>query len=103
MKALAPCRCFKNRNGTNEATAYEFKCTSDEEMRETAKVIADCNRIVADQFNYTPDADLTSPKIMYIRMLVLYESNSGDTMHGYALNGIDDEETVYRSISNGTL
>ena len=103
MKVLAPCRCFKNRNGTNEATAYEFKCTSDAEMREAAKAIADCNRIVADQFNFTPDADLTSPKIMYIRMLVLYESDKGDTMYGYALNGIDDEETVYRSILNGTL
>lgn len=98
MKELAPCRCFRNRNGSNEATVYEFKSTSDEDLREIAKVFANCNKIVADQFEYTPDADLTSPKIMYIRMLVLNETYGGDHMHGYVLNGTDDEDAVYNKI-----
>ena len=98
MKELAPCRCFMRKNSTNEATAYELKSTSEDELREIAKVIANCNKIVADQFEYTPGADLTSPKLMYIRMLVLNESATGDGMTTYVLNGLDDEDVILRKI-----
>ena len=75
---LKSCRCFKSRNENVDNAA---------------------NKIVSDQLKYTPDADLTSSKVMNFRMEINKKGESKDNAITYVLNGLDDEAAVYKKIS----
>ena len=95
---LRSCPFCKGRNEEAENAAFIFRINSDEDIREVAKAIARCNKVVSDQFKYTPDADLTSSKIMNYRMHILRADESMDDGYIYVLNGKDDEDAVYKVI-----
>ena len=95
---LKSCSCFKSRREDLENAAFVFEFSSDEDAAEIIKCIAKLNRIVSDQLKYTPDADLTSSKVMNFRMEINKTGSGSDNAITYVLNGLDDEEAVYRKI-----
>ena len=99
MNEVSSCSCFKGRNGSEGNGSFEFSYGSDEDLHAIAKTVAKCNKIVSDQLKYTPEADLTSAKIMNFRMEINRDGASKDDAFFYVLNGVDDEDTVYRKIS----
>jgi len=98
-EAASSCACFEGRKETDENNAFEFRSNSDEDTRKIAKAIAKCNKIVSDQLKYTPGADLTSSKIMRFRMQIVFGDQSKDDGKIYLLNGLDDEDAVYKAIT----
>ena len=96
---LKSCRCFKSRNENVDNAAFVFEFGSDEDVAEIIKCIAKLNKIVSDQLKYTPDADLTSSKVMNFRMEINKKGESKDNAITYVLNGLDDEAAVYKKIS----
>ena len=93
---------FRGRKEDVESNyAFEFNYRTEEDVRKIAGVIAKLNKIVSDQFKYTPDADLTSSKIMCFRMEILKIDQSKDDALIYILNGTDGEEDIYQKIVQG--
>ena len=82
-----------------------FYIDNDEDARAVASVLAKCNEIVADQFDYTPDADITDSMIMHFRVRVIPSAERDRVFNHYdyvsyiyILNGLDGEEEVYNKI-----
>ena len=91
---------FRGRKEDVESNyAFEFNYRTEEDVRKIAGAISKLNRIVSDQFKYTPDADLTSSKIMCFRMEILQTDQSKDDAVIYILNGTDGEDEIYRKIA----
>ena len=107
MKVVKTCPCYTVNPKADLGDEILFYIDTDEDAREVACVLAKCNEIVADQFNYTPDADLASPKIMGFTVRVIPGSErdrvfkySEYDLYVYTLNGLDGEEEVYKKIRN---
>ena len=99
---LKSCPYFRGRKEDAEGNyPFEFNYRTEEDARKIAGVIAKLNKIVSDQFEYTPDADLTSSKIMCFRMEILKIDQSKDDAVIYILNGTDGEDDIYRKIVQG--
>lgn len=107
MKVVEACPFYMDNPKANLEDDILFYIDTDEDAREVARVLAKCNEIVSDQFNYTPDADLTDPKIMKYKIRVIpgnlrdkVFSYSDYDAYVYVLNGLDDEEKIYNRIRN---
>ena len=90
----------------NEGGFITFYIDDPSEVKEVARLIAECNTIVADQFNYTPDADLTDSTVMGIKVYILPSSERNRKIsyprwddHRYYLNGLDGEDELYDIIT----
>ena len=102
---LSDCRCCdSNTDGDGFVTFY---IDDDEDAQDAARAIAECNEIVADQFEYTPDEDLTDLTVMGIRFYILPYSMLGSNLdyprlddHRYILNGEDDADDLYDLIND---
>ena len=73
--------------------------TDDAAARKIAGTLAKCNTIVAEQWNYQPGADLTKHDAVGISFYFYPYEGSKDVMGEYALNGMDDADTIYKTIS----
>ena len=107
MKVVKTCPCYTVNPHADLGDEILFYIDTDEDARAVASVLAKCNEIVSDQFNYTPDADLTSHKIMRFEVRVIPGSErdrvfkpSEYDLYVYTLNGLDGEEEVYEKIRN---
>ena len=89
-----------NQSGTFNTIVY---VSTQDDAKALAEMLSNCNRIVSDQWNYTPGADLTDKKIMGIHFYFYpVGGNKEDTSSGlgsYTLNGSDDADTIYKEIS----
>lgn len=102
---LSGCYCCNRYGGIETEGFITFYAENEEDMRTIAETLAGCNRIVADQFDYTPDEDLTDPYVLGIRTYVLPASMRWKKLdyprldgYKYILNGLDDEEEIYDMI-----
>lgn len=105
LKAAKTCPCYMVNPDAGLGDDILFYIDNDEDARAVASVLAKCNEIVADQYDYTPDADLTDPMIMHFRVRVIPGAERDRVFNHYdyvsyiyILNGLDGEEEVYNKI-----
>ncbi len=105
MKAVKTCPCYTVNPEANLEDDILFYVDTDEDARAVAGVLAKCNEIVSDQFDYTPDVDLTDSMYMRFRVRVIPGSErdrvfkySDYVSYVYILNGLDGEDEVYNKI-----
>ena len=105
MKVVKTCPCYTVNPKADLGDEILFYIDTDEDAHAVASVLAKCNEIVSDQFDYTPDADLTDSNIMHFTVRVI-PGNERDRVfkhsemfeYVYTLDGLDGEEEVYNKI-----
>ncbi len=63
-----------------------------------ATFLAQCNDIVKEEFKYLPGADLSQKEVLGIYFTVYSHMGAKEKLGVYYLNGIDDEDAVYREL-----
>ena len=76
---------------------YSFIITSEEDLRSIAKALAKANEVVADHWNYVPNAVIGRYDSVSMGVS-LYRDNKNNHFWYYGLNGLDDEETIYNEL-----
>ena len=66
-------------------------------MRPIAKALAKANEVVADHWNYVPNAVIGRYDSVSMGVS-LYRDNKNNHFWYYGLNGLDDEETIYNEL-----
>lgn len=66
---------------------------NEEDARALSEMLAACNEIVSDQFNYTPGADLTDYRILNLNFVIV--SSEGENIGNYVLDGIAEADDIY--------
>ena len=76
---------------------YDFIVSSEEDLSSIAQALAKANEVVADQWNYDPDAVIGRYDSVDMGG-ILYRENEEKSFWYYDLNGIDVEETIYSKL-----
>ena len=93
---LASCensRMYSTPDKPNVSTKFYMEDASD--ARAIAGTLAKCNPIITEQWQYQPGADLTDRDVVGIGFN-FYPRKSDRSLGTYYLNGVDDEEEIYK-------
>jgi len=88
-------RMFETPDKREVSVRLEMDNSSD--ARAIAGVLAECNAIVTEEWQYQPGADLTDPDVLGLAFK-LFTRNSYKSFGKYYLNGLDDEEEVFKKL-----
>ena len=76
-----------------------FIIYSDEDFVTLSETLEECNIIISDQFNYTPEyKDELDRRLYATYYWVFYPENKFDSYFSYNLNGKDTAEEIYEKI-----
>ena len=95
---LASCensRMYSTPDKNDVSTKFYLDNASD--ARAIAVVLAECNSIVTEQWQYQPGADLTDRDVVGITFY-FYPKKSDKNIGSYTLNGLDDEKEIYKKL-----
>ena len=95
---LASCensRMYKTPDKPDVSTKLYMDNSSD--AKRIAVVLAKCNEIVTEEWEYQPGADLTKDDVLGIAFNC-YPELSDKKVGSYYLNGMDDEEEIYKKL-----
>ncbi len=95
---LASCensRMYSSPDKNDVSTKFYLDNASD--ARAIAAVLAECNPIVTEQWQYQPGADLTDRDVVGITFN-FYPKKSDKSIGSYTLNGLDDEKEIYKKL-----
>lgn len=88
------------KNALDDVWGLVTKVYMDNEVdaRALSEMLAACNEIVSDQFNYTPGADLTDYRILNLNFVIM--SSEGENLGNYVLDGITEADDIYAILLN---
>lgn len=88
-------RMYSTPDKREVSTKFYLDNTSDAKV--IAEALAKCNEVVTEQWEYQPGADLTDRDVVGIAFN-FYPKKSDKKTGSYYLNGLDDEEEIYKQI-----
>lgn len=78
-----------------EIVSRKLYLQDEHDAKYLATILAQCNDIVKEEFEYQPGADLSKKDVLGIYFTVYPSAGSNEKLGFYYLNGIDNEDAVY--------
>lgn len=78
-----------------EIVSRKLYLQDEDDAKYLATILAQCNDIVKEEFEYQPGADLSKKDVLGIYFTVYPSAGSSEKLGFYYLNGIDNEDAVY--------